>query len=52
MADLTTIQRLRTHLGQEYVTKDDAFLCAAAQANVITFGRADAQSPAQCSGGW
>lgn len=33
-------------------TVDGAFLCAAAQADAITFGRADAQSPAQCSGGW
>ncbi len=33
-------------------TKDGAFLCAAAQADVVTFGRGDAQAPAQCSGGW
>lgn len=33
-------------------TQDGTVLCAAAQADVVTFGRADAQSPAQCSGGW
>jgi hypothetical protein len=29
-----------------------AYLCAGAQADVVSYGRADAQSPAQCSGGW
>jgi len=33
-------------------TEGGSYLCAAAQADVVTFGRADAQSPAQCSGGW
>jgi hypothetical protein len=33
-------------------TQDGGYLCAAAQADVVTFGRADAQAPAQCSGGW
>lgn len=33
-------------------TEGGGYLCAAAQADVVTFGRADALSPAQCSGGW
>lgn len=33
-------------------TKGGDSLCVAAQADVVTFGRADAQAPAQCSGGW
>jgi hypothetical protein len=28
------------------------FLCAAATGNAVSYGRADAQSAAQCSGGW
>jgi hypothetical protein len=28
------------------------FLCAGGTADVVSYGRADAQSPAQCSGGW
>lgn len=28
------------------------YLCAAAQGEIVAFGRGDAQSPAQCTGGW
>ena len=31
---------------------EDGFLCAAAQGEIVAFGRSDAQSPAQCTGGW
>jgi hypothetical protein len=27
-------------------------LCAAAESSTVTFGRSDAQAPAQCTGGW
>jgi hypothetical protein len=33
-------------------TANGAYLCAAAQADVVTFGRANALAPSQCSGGW
>lgn len=33
-------------------TEPGAYLCAAAQGDVVAFGRSDAQIPAQCSGGW
>ncbi len=33
-------------------TKDGGYLCAAEQGDVVSYGRADAPSPAQCSGGW
>jgi len=33
-------------------TEDGAYLCAAAQGDVVSFGRSDARSPAACSGGW
>lgn len=29
-----------------------AYLCAAAEMDLVTFGRANAQTPAQCTGGW
>jgi hypothetical protein len=34
------------------VTDSGGFLCAAAASEVLSFGRADASSPAQCAGGW
>jgi hypothetical protein len=33
-------------------SESGAYLCAAAQAEVVSFGRADAQAPSQCLGGW
>jgi hypothetical protein len=30
----------------------NGYLCAAAQGEIVAFGRSDAQSPSQCSGGW
>ena len=33
-------------------TKGGGYLCAAAESNAVTYGRADVQSSAQCSGGW
>jgi hypothetical protein len=33
-------------------SENGAYLCAAAQAEVVSFGRADAQAPSQCLGGW
>ena len=33
-------------------TQDGTFLCVAAEAEVVTFGRGDAQAPSRCSGGW
>jgi hypothetical protein len=33
-------------------TARGAYLCTAANEEVVAFGRADAQVPAQCSGGW
>jgi hypothetical protein len=34
------------------VTDSGGFVCAAAASEVVTFGRANASSPAQCAGGW
>ncbi|MEX2407153.1 MAG: hypothetical protein WD834_07415 [Actinomycetota bacterium] len=31
---------------------DSGYLCAAAQGEIVAFGRSDAQSPSQCTGGW
>lgn len=33
-------------------TESGAYLCAAADDEIVAFGRADAQTPSQCSGGW
>lgn len=33
-------------------TGGGAYLCAAAQADVVSLGRSNAQTPAQCAGGW
>lgn len=33
-------------------TEGGGHLCAAANAQVVSFGRSDAQVPSQCSGGW
>jgi hypothetical protein len=33
-------------------TTESGYLCAAAQGEIVAFGRSDAQSPSQCSGGW
>jgi hypothetical protein len=34
------------------VTDGGGVLCAAADGEVVSFGRADASAPAQCTGGW
>ena len=34
------------------VTDSGDFVCAAASSGVVTFGRSNASSPAQCTGGW
>jgi hypothetical protein len=31
---------------------ENGYLCAAAQGEIVAFGRSDAQSPSQCAGGW
>jgi hypothetical protein len=31
---------------------ESGYLCAAAQGEIVAFGRSDAQSPSQCTGGW
>ena len=31
---------------------EDGYLCAAAQGEIVAFGRSDAQAPSQCTGGW
>jgi hypothetical protein len=31
---------------------ENGYLCAAAQGEIVAFGRSDAQIPSQCSGGW
>jgi hypothetical protein len=31
---------------------EGGYLCAAADGEIVAFGRSDAQSPAQCTGGW
>lgn len=31
---------------------ENGYLCAAAQGEIVAFGRSDAQSPSQCTGGW
>jgi hypothetical protein len=31
---------------------ENGYLCAAAQGEMVTFGRSDAQGPSQCTGGW
>jgi hypothetical protein len=33
-------------------TTNGGYLCAAADSSTVSFGRANAQSPAQCTGGW
>jgi hypothetical protein len=33
-------------------TEDGGYLCAAADAEVVSFGRSDAPAPSQCGGGW
>jgi hypothetical protein len=36
-----------------FVTRTEiGYLCAAAQGEIVAFGRSDAQSPSQCAGGW
>ena len=36
-----------------FVTETESgYLCAAAQGGIVAFGRKDAQSPSQCTGGW
>jgi hypothetical protein len=36
-----------------FVTRtENGYLCAAAQGEIVAFGRSDAQSPSQCTGGW
>jgi len=32
--------------------EDAAYLCAAADMDLVSFGRSNAQTPAQCTGGW
>jgi hypothetical protein len=31
---------------------ENGYLCAAAQGEIVAFGRSDARSPSQCTGGW